>query len=101
MVLDGKSLQEESVNAGFPEGSILGPTFFGLYIKVLPDAVSCNIAIYADDPILYSKCDQVYHLWQQVELACELESDLQDTGLLVLRLLPPFDPSLIVEMLPA
>ena len=53
--------------------------------------------------ILFStlKCDQVYHLWQQVELACELESDLQDTGLLVLRLLPPFDPSLIVEMLPA
>ena len=53
--------------------------------------------------ILFStlKCDQVYHLWQQVELACELESDLQDTGLLVLHLLPPFDPSLIVEMLPA
>ena len=45
VVLDLKSLQEYSVNAGFPPGSILGPTFFLLlYIIDLPDAVSCNIA---------------------------------------------------------
>ena len=29
--------------------------------------------------ILLSKCDQVSDLWQQLELASELESDLQDT----------------------
>ena len=28
---------------------------------------------------LYSKCDQEFDLWQQIELASELESDLQDT----------------------
>ena len=28
---------------------------------------------------LYSKCDQEFDLWQQTELASELESDLQDT----------------------
>ena len=28
---------------------------------------------------LYSKCDQASDLWQQLELASELESDLQDT----------------------
>ena len=38
-----------------------------------------NIAIYADDTTLYSKCDQTFNLWQQVELAFELESDLRDT----------------------
>ena len=31
--------------------------------------------------ILISKRDQASDLWQQVELASELESDLQDTGL--------------------
>ena len=39
----------------------------------------CNIAIYADDTTLYSKCDQAADLWQQLELASELESGLRDT----------------------
>ena len=37
--------------------------------------------VYADDTTLYSKCDQASDLWQQLELASELESDLRDTGL--------------------
>ena len=41
----------------------------------------CDIAIYADDTTLYSKSDQAFDLWQQLELPSELESDLQDTGL--------------------
>ena len=79
VVLDGKSSQEYPVNAGLPQGSILGPTLFLLYINDLPDDVVCNIAIYADDATLYSKCDQASDLWQQLELASELESDLRDT----------------------
>ena len=79
MVLDGKSSQEYPVNAGVPQGSILGPTPFLLYINELLDNVICDIAIYADDTTLYSKCDQVSDLWQQLELASELESDLRDT----------------------
>ena len=39
--------------------------------------VICNIAIYAHDTSLYSKCDQTSDLWQQLELAFELESDLR------------------------
>ena len=41
--------------------------------------VICNIAIYADDTTLYSKCDQASDLWQQLELTSELEPDLRDT----------------------
>ena len=79
VVLDGKSSQEYPVNASVPERSILGPTLFLIYINDLPDDVICNIAIYADDTTLYSKCNQAYDLWQQLELASELEFDLRDT----------------------
>ena len=78
VVLDWRSSQEYPVNAGVSQGSILGPTLFLQYINDLPDDVICNIAIYADDTILYSKCDQASDLWQQLELASELESDVQD-----------------------
>ena len=79
VVLDGKCSQEYPVNSGVPQGSIHGPTLFLLYINDLSDDVICNTAIYADDATLYFKCDRASDLWQQRELASELESDLQDT----------------------
>ena len=39
----------------------------------------CDIAIYADDTTLCSKCDQASDLWKQLKSASELESDLRDT----------------------
>ena len=81
MVLGGNSSQEYPVNAGVLQGSILHPTFFLQCINDLPDDVICNIAIYTNDTMLYSKCTWAYDLWQQLELASKLESDLSDTGL--------------------
>ena len=78
MVLDGKSSQEYPVHDGVTQGFILGPTLFLLYINDLRDDVICDIAIYADTT-LYFKCDQASDLWQQLELASELESDLRGT----------------------
>ena len=68
MLLDGKSSQEYPVNAGVPQDSILCPKPFLLYVNYLPDNTT-----------LYSKCDQASDLLQQLELASELESDLQNT----------------------
>ena len=69
MVLDGKSSQEYSVNAGVSQGSILGPALF-------LHNVICDIAVYADDITLCSKRHQASDLWQQLGLVSELQFDL-------------------------
>ena len=48
--------------ASVSQGSIL--ILILLYINELPDDVICNIAIYADDTTLYSKCNQASDQWQ-------------------------------------
>ena len=73
MVLDGKSSQEYSVNAEVHQSSI---SYFSYYTLITLLMMICNIAIYADDTTLYSKCEQASDLWQQLELASELVSDL-------------------------
>ena len=64
----------------------MNPALFLLFINDFPDDVICNIALYPDDTTLYySKCVQASDLWQQLELASELESDLQgDTKKMVI-----------------
>ena len=57
MVLDAKSSQEYPVNAGVLQVSTLGTTLFLLYINDILNVI-CDIAIYAYDTNLYSKCDQ-------------------------------------------
>ena len=80
VVVDGKWSQKYPVNAGAPQGSILGATLVIQYMNNdLPHDVICSNAVSTDDTTLYSKSDQASDLLPQLELASELESVLQDT----------------------
>ena len=52
---------------------------FSCYTLIMFLTMLSDIAIYANDTTLYSNCDRTSDLWQQLELASELESDLRDT----------------------
>ena len=54
VVLNGHTSEWEKNNAGVPQGSILGPQFFLIYINDLADGISSIVKLFADDTSLFS-----------------------------------------------
>ena len=57
VVIDGSFSNTVSVNSGVPQGSILGPLFFVLFINDIYEQISpgTSIALYADDTKIWRK----------------------------------------------
>ena len=54
VVLNGQTSEWEKINAGVPQGSILGLLFFLIYINDLTDGISSIVKLFADDTSLFS-----------------------------------------------
>ena len=53
VVLPGAESEWRYIRAGVPQGSILGPLLFLLFINDIVDEIGCNIRLFADDTSLY------------------------------------------------
>ena len=54
VILNGQYFIWTKVEAGVPQGSILGPLLFLIYINYLPDNLASNPKLFADDTSLFS-----------------------------------------------
>ena len=77
VVLDGNSPQEYPANVGVPQGAIL----YFFYYALMTFLMMLSVILLLMAMILLStlKYDHASDLWQQLELASELESRLRDT----------------------
>ena len=54
VVLHGQYSVWKSFTAGVPQGSVLGPLFFLIYINYLPLGLTTNVKLFADETSLFS-----------------------------------------------
>ena len=59
VIIDGKESDSLPVTSGVPQGSILGPLFFVLYIDDLPNVCSSKVSLYADDAEVFRKIKSI------------------------------------------
>jgi hypothetical protein len=57
VVVGGAQSKEADVTSGIPQGSVLGPILFVMFINDLPENIKTNVKMFADDTKLYTRSD--------------------------------------------
>ena len=70
VIINGEASQYFSIESGVPQGSVLGPLLFLIYINDLETDIASKIKFFADDTMLFSK------VLDPVSSADELNNDL-------------------------
>ena len=71
VLIDGKHSDWTGLTKGVPQGSILGPMLFLLFVNDLSDVVQhCTVNLYIDDTTIYSTDENL------VVLGARMEKDL-------------------------
>ena len=71
MVLNGQHSSWRNVSGDVPQGLILGPLLFLVYINDLPNDLKINLKLSADDTSLFSVIHDVY--LSQIDLNKDLD----------------------------
>ena len=71
VVLNGLTSGWRKINSGVPQGSVLGPFLFLIYINELPDGIISMCKVFADNTSLFSKVIEIN------KSVTELNTDLE------------------------
>ena len=59
VVIEGKSSDSANISRGIPQGSVLGPILFLIFINDLPDVILSFIKLFADDAKLFGRVNSI------------------------------------------
>ena len=82
VAINGTVSDLKYVSCGVPQGSILGPTLFQIYVNDMSMAVDCSLLLYADDSILLTSGKSV----EQIETVLSKNMDSVSNWLIDNRL---------------
>ena len=71
VVVDGATSDKMEVISGVPQGTVLGPLLLLMVINDLPDTVTSNTRLFADDCI-------IYHTVKSIQDCLQLQEDLRE-----------------------
>ena len=80
VILDGSSSQRVKVTSGVPQGTVLGPLLFLLYINDLPENISSTVRLMADDCVMYKQIrseSDCLDLQKDLDILCQWENRWQ------------------------
>ena len=92
VVLGSEQSDLMPIKAGVPQGPVIGPILFLVYINDIADELECRVSLFADDNILYIFADTVD------ECANVLNRDLEEMGNWAYTWLVTFDAKKTCDM---
>lgn len=70
VTVDGQLSNIKSIEAGVPQGSVLGPILFNIYTSDIPRMEGVNLALYADDIVVYTSDKKARYAKKTITTLC-------------------------------
>ena len=82
VIINGETSKWHPVISGVPQGTVLGPLLFLIYINDIVEELQCSIRLFADDCILYTTVSSIHDcnkLQKDLDTVCQWASKWQMT----------------------